>query len=92
MSIEKKYLYFSTDIKLELNEILDKLNSIDYDYLVEELIARRILEPNEKYLQRVQHTTPRELDFVKAMTRLKDKYYLLDEEFINRVIELARKL
>lgn len=91
MSREKKYITTSTQVTLEVDEILDNLNRVDYDYLIEGLIARNIIEPNEKYSLRVREVSLGEAEYIKAICKLKDKYYLLDTDFINLIKDLARK-
>jgi hypothetical protein len=88
----KKYISILTEVSLDVDDILDNLNRVDYDHLIEGLISRRIIQPNDHYIQKIRSTTPREKEYLEALDKLKDKYYLLDEEFIHKVLELARKL
>ena len=91
MSIEKKYLYFSTDIKLELNEILDKLQGMDYDQLMEGMVTRKLIEPSEVAVSRKHTSSILQEYYLEALDKLKFKFMSLHSKDIDYIIELAKK-
>jgi len=80
-----------TQVGLDVDEVLDNLQKVDYDYLVEQLISRGIIHRNDTTPSfRNSSRTPREQEFVEALGKLRDKYYLLDENSINFILKLSR--
>jgi hypothetical protein len=87
----RRHVSFLTEVGLEVDEILDSLKRVDYDYLVEQLINRGIVHKNDTTPSfRNSSRTPREQEFVEALGKLRDKYYLLDENSINFILKLSR--
>jgi hypothetical protein len=87
----RRHISFLTEVGLEVEEILDNLKRVDYDYLVEQLISRGIIFKNDTTPSfRNSSRTPREQEFIEALGKLRDKYYLLDENSINFILKLSR--
>jgi len=85
----RRHLSFLTDVSLDVDEVLDALSRIDYDYLVEELTTRKLMEPSESVTSRRSISSTVEEDYLQALDKLKFKYLQLDKEKINYIINLA---
>jgi hypothetical protein len=91
VTTNRRHVSFLTEVGLEVDEILDNLQRIDYDYLVEQLINRDIIHKNDTTPSfRNNSRTPREQEFVEALGKLRERYFLLDEDSINFILKLGR--
>jgi hypothetical protein len=87
----RRHLSFLTDVSLDVEEVLDALSRIDYDYLVEQLVNRDIIHENDTTPSFHNNSrTPREQEFVEALGKLRERYFLLDEDSINFILKLGR--
>jgi len=88
----RRNISFLTDVSLDVEEVLDALSRIDYDYLTEEMVKRNLIEPPQEVLHKTSQSSVLEDDYLRALNKLRNAYYLLDEESINRITQLYRKL
>lgn len=88
----RRHLTFPIQVDLEVQEILDSLRRVDYDYLMDELEARKLVEPSDVSASRRQITSLVEQDYLQALDKLKTKFLSVRTEDINFIISLAKKL
>lgn len=88
----RRHLTFPIQVDLEVQEILDSLRRVDYDYLMDELEARKLVEPSDVSTSRRQITSLVEQDYLQALDKLKTKFLSVRTEDINFIISLAKKL
>jgi len=88
----RRHLTFPIQVNLEVQEILDSLRRVDYDYLMDELEARKLVEPSDVSASRRQITSLVEQDYLQALDKLKTKFLSVRTEDINFIISLAKKL
>jgi len=87
----RRHISFLTDVNLDVEEVLDALSRIDYDYLMDELTARKLIEPSEVSVYRKPNSSVVEEEFLQALDKLKFKYLTLSKENINLIVDLAKK-
>jgi sugar phosphate isomerase/epimerase len=87
----RRHLTFPVQVDLDVEEILDGLRRIDYDYLMEEMVARKLIEPSEVSASRKQTSSTLEEYYLEALDKLKFRFMSLESKDINYIIELAKK-
>ena len=80
-----------TEVGLDVDQVIDALSRIDYDYLIDQLTARKLIEPSEVSVYRKPNSSVVEEEFLQALDKLKFRYLTLSKEDINLIIELAKK-
>lgn len=80
-----------TEVGLDVDQVIDALSRIDYDYLIDQLTARKLIEPSEVSVYRKPNSSIVEEEFLQALDKLKFRYLTLSKENINFIIDLAKK-